>query len=90
MSTLISDELNQLVQVMTNWRLPIRGTKSWPSAQATAGGIDTKHVNPETLESNKIPGLYFAGEVLDVDGLCGGFNLQWAWASGYVAAKNAI
>lgn len=89
-SDLSDQELNALVQVMTDWRFTVRGTKSWPSAQATAGGIDTRDVNPNTLESNKVSGLYFAGEVLDVDGLCGGYNLQWAWASGVVAARQMI
>ena len=56
-------------------------------AQVTAGGIDTRDVNEETMESRLVPGLYFAGEMLDVDGICGGYNLQWAWASGFLAGK---
>ena len=55
-------------------------------AQVTAGGIALSEVDPSTLESRKVPGLYLAGEVLDVDGDCGGFNLQWAWASAHAAA----
>ncbi|MCJ7689332.1 MAG: NAD(P)/FAD-dependent oxidoreductase, partial [Clostridiaceae bacterium] len=55
----------------------------------TAGGINTKEINSQTLESNIVPNLFFAGEVLDVDGDCGGYNLQWAWSSGAIAGKSA-
>ena len=55
----------------------------------TAGGVATAEVDPATLESRLAPGLFFAGEVLDVDGDCGGFNLQWAWSSGHVAGTAA-
>lgn len=58
------------------------------NAQVTAGGVDMKEVT-EKLESVKAASVYFAGEVLDVDGRCGGYNLQWAWTSGYIAGKNA-
>ena len=88
-ATLTHAEVHRLVNGMTDWTFTIRGTKSWPSAQGTAGGIDTAEVNPLTMESELVPGLYFAGEVLDVDGLCGGYNLQWAWSSGVVAARHA-
>jgi len=63
----------------------VTGHNTWQQAQVTAGGIELSGVNLETLESNKVKGLYFAGEILDVDGDCGGFNLQWAWSSGYTA-----
>jgi predicted flavoprotein YhiN len=53
-----------------------------------SGGVDTKELNADTLESKKVPGIYFVGEVCDVDGICGGYNLQWAWSSGYVAGLN--
>ena len=61
---------------------------SFENAQVTAGGVPLTEVT-EYLESVKVPGLYFAGEVLDVDGKCGGYNLQWAWASGYTAGRHA-
>jgi len=64
-------------------------TNSFNNSQVTAGGINTLELNPHTLESKLIKNLFFAGELIDVDGDCGGFNLQWAWSSGYVAAKNA-
>ena len=59
------------------------------SAQVCAGGVDTREVDGDTLESKLAKGVYFAGEVLDVDGTCGGYNLQWAWSSGYVAGLHA-
>ena len=88
-SELSSAELERLVTILTDWRIPIRGTKSWPSAQVTAGGVDTREINQDTMESKLVEGLYLAGEVVDVDGLCGGYNLQWAWSSGYLAGQNA-
>ena len=57
------------------------------SAQVTAGGIVTAEFNEETMESKLCPGLFACGEVLDVDGDCGGFNLQWAWSSGWLAGQ---
>ena len=59
------------------------------NAQVCAGGVNTEEIVPETLESKLIKGLYFAGELVDVDGTCGGYNLQWAWSSGYVAGLHA-
>jgi predicted flavoprotein YhiN len=59
------------------------------NAQVTAGGVLTDDFDPYTLESKKIPGLFVCGELLDVDGDCGGYNLQWAWSSGCVAGRNA-
>ena len=70
-------------------RLTVTGTRSFEYAQVCAGGIDTAFVNAKTMESKKVPGLYFAGEILDVDGICGGYNLQWAWSSGAAAGKCA-
>lgn len=58
-------------------------------AQVTCGGVALKEINPDTLESKKCPGVYFAGELLDVDGICGGYNLQWAWSSGWIAGQAA-
>lgn len=88
-ASLTVQEREKILEILQDWRFLIRGTKSWPSAQVTAGGIDTKKINPETMESRIVKGLYFAGEIIDIDGLCGGFNLQWAWSSGYVAGKHA-
>jgi predicted Rossmann fold flavoprotein len=64
-------------------------TKGWKEAQVTAGGVALSELDPETLESQLVPGLYFAGEVVDVDGPCGGYNLSWAFGSGFIAGLNA-
>lgn len=69
--------------------LEITGTKSFDMAQVCAGGVPAAEVSAKTLESLKMPGLYLAGELLDVDGICGGYNLQWAWSSGYTAGCRA-
>ena len=82
-------ERKKILDVLTDWRFKITGTTSWPNAQVTAGGVDTREVDKDTLESKFVKGIYFTGEVLDVDGACGGYNLQWAWSSGFVAGRNA-
>ena len=78
-------ELKKLAEEIKYMHITITGTKGFEHAQVCAGGVNTEEINPETLESKLVPGLYFAGEVIDIDGICGGYNLQWAWASGYVA-----
>lgn len=78
-----------LARLLKNWSLEISGTMPWPEAQVTAGGVDLRDVDPETLASKLVPGLFFCGEILDVDGDCGGFNLQWAWSSGWIAGQSA-
>jgi len=88
-SDITAKEKERIVKILTDWRISIRGTKSWPSAQVTAGGIDTREIDDNTMESHIVKGLYFAGEIVDVDGLCGGFNLQWAWSSGFIAGRSA-
>jgi hypothetical protein len=88
-ANLKSEERKKIAEILTDWRFTVKGTKSWPSAQVTAGGINTREIDPNTMESKKVKGVYFAGEIIDVDGECGGYNLQWAWSSGYIAGKNA-
>jgi predicted Rossmann fold flavoprotein len=78
-----------LAAVLKRWPFAVTGTDSWTDAQVTAGGVDVADVFPETLESRLAPGLFFAGEILDIDGDCGGFNLQWAWSSGRLAGSAA-
>jgi len=80
---------DRIIDVLTDWRFKVRGTKGWQSAQATAGGVDTRQIDSYTMESKIMKGLYFAGEIIDIDGLCGGYNLQWAWSSGFVAGRSA-
>lgn len=82
-------ELKRITHILLDWRFPVTGTTSWPNAQVTAGGVDVHDVNGKTMESRIVPKLYFAGEVLDIDGDCGGYNLQWAWSSGYIAGDSA-
>lgn len=81
-------DLYDLSALLSAFPLKVTGVMPWANAQVTAGGIATKDVDPRTMESQLCPGLYFCGEILDIDGDCGGFNLQWAWSSAYVAAQN--
>ncbi len=80
-------QLNDVVAVCRELELKITGNMGMEGAQVTAGGIVTQEFDPRTLQSRIVPGLYAAGEVLDVDGDCGGFNLQWAWSSGLLAGQ---
>ena len=82
-------DIRKLCTVLKKYRVKILETTGFKNAQVTAGGVSLDEVNTETLESKIVKGLYFSGEVLDVYGECGGFNLQWAWASGYIAGKNS-
>lgn len=82
-------DIRKLCTVLKKHRMKILETTGFKNAQVTAGGVSLDEVNIETLESKIVKGLYFSGEVLDVYGECGGFNLQWAWASGHIAGENA-
>ncbi|MFX4261882.1 NAD(P)/FAD-dependent oxidoreductase [Pelotomaculum propionicicum] len=84
-----SAERGKILRILQDWRFQIKGTTSWPAAQVTAGGVDVREINGDTMESKIMPKLYFAGEVIDIDGDCGGYNLQWAWSSGFVAGECA-
>ena len=79
--------LRALVDALRQWRLTPGGTEGYRTAEVTLGGIDTKDVTSKTLEARKVPGLYVIGEALDVTGWLGGYNFQWAWASGVAAAE---
>jgi predicted Rossmann fold flavoprotein len=70
-----------------NWTVTPNGTEGYEKAEVTAGGVDTNELSSKTMECRKVPGLYFIGEVVDVTGHLGGFNFQWAWASGYCAGQ---
>ena len=78
-----------LASVAKAYRIPLTGTRTFGEAQITCGGIRLSEFDPDTLESRLAPGLHACGEVLDIDGDCGGFNLQWAWSSGWVAGMGA-
>ena len=73
------------IRGITDFRLPVKNGLSFEQAQVCSGGVDTSEVHSKTMESRLHKGLYFAGELLDIDGTCGGYNLQWAWSSGAAA-----
>ena len=81
--------LRQIAQTLCRYELPLTGTLGFEDAQVTAGGVKTADFDAETMESCLVPGLYACGEVLDIDGDCGGYNLQWAWSSGRLAGLAA-
>lgn len=87
--SLTDSELSRIAALLKGWRFQPNGLSPWNAAQVTAGGVSCREFDPHTMQSRKIPGLYAAGEVLDVDGDCGGFNLQWAWSSGILAGQSA-
>lgn len=80
-------ELEKIEQKLSHWPLIAGGTEGYRTAEVTLGGIDTQGVSSKTMESKRVPNLYFIGEVLDVTGWLGGYNFQWAWASGHAAGE---
>jgi predicted Rossmann fold flavoprotein len=81
--------LDELERRAHNWQITPAGTEGYAKAEVTAGGVDTNELSAKTMESRKMPGLFFIGEVVDVTGHLGGFNFQWAWASGFSAGQAA-
>jgi predicted Rossmann fold flavoprotein len=79
--------LAELEQHAHRWQIVPNGTEGYEKAEVTAGGVDTDELSAKTMESRKVPGLFFIGEVVDVTGHLGGFNFQWAWASGFCAGQ---
>lgn len=86
MAHLPREQRRKLVHALTAWPLPVTGGRGYGFAEVTAGGVPLSEIDPATMASRKCPGLYLVGEILDVDGRIGGFNFQWAWSSGFVAA----
>jgi hypothetical protein len=82
-------DLHALAAGLHNWRVTPGGTEGYATAEVTAGGVDTAELSSKTLEAKRVPGLHFVGEVVDVTGELGGYNLHWAWASGYAAGLHA-
>ena len=80
-------ERQRIAEAIHDFALPVTGVLGFDGAQVTAGGVRTDEFDPQTLQSRLVPGLYAAGEVLDIDGDCGGYNLQWAWSSGHLAGQ---
>jgi predicted Rossmann fold flavoprotein len=79
--------LQEIAHKLHDWRVRPSGTVGYKKAEVTLGGVDTRELSSKTLESRKVPGLYFIGEVVDVTGHLGGYNFQWAWASGHAAGQ---
>lgn len=88
--TLTNKEKDKIVNSIKTYILDIKNTYDFDKAQVTIGGVDVKEVKKETLELKKLKNVYVAGELLDIDGECGGYNLQWAWTSGYVVASDIV
>ncbi len=80
-------QLNILAAAVNAWRIVPSGSEGYRTAEVTLGGVDTRHLSSKTMAANDVPGLYFIGEVMDITGHLGGFNFQWAWASGYAAGQ---
>ena len=89
MKRLGSRQKSGLIRFLLNYPLETSGVYGYKKAEVTAGGVELNEVKVGTLESKIVPGLYFAGEILDIDGRIGGFNFQWAWSSGAVAGRSA-
>jgi predicted Rossmann fold flavoprotein len=81
-------ELQEIANNIHNFRLIPSGTEGFRKAEVTAGGVSTSELSSQTMDAKRVPGLYFIGEVVDVTGQLGGYNFQWAWASGYAAGQN--
>lgn len=86
---LTDDDISTIARTSKECRIKVTGTQSFAYAQTTAGGIATAEFDLSTMQSRLCPGLYACGEILDIDGDCGGYNLHWAWASGYIAGASA-
>ena len=85
---LTRDDRRRLVHALVEWPLPVSDTRGYNFAEVTSGGVELTEIDPSTMESRVCPGLFFVGEILDVDGRIGGFNFQWAWSSAHVAGRS--
>lgn len=89
LETISTAVIEKTLLTAKNYTFTVKATQDWNRAQVTAGGVPLSEISPQTLESSRCPGLYLCGELLNIDGDCGGYNLQWAWASGMAAGKAA-
>ena len=80
--------INQIIQTLENDRYEYSNNEGFNKAEVAKGGVSLSELNSKSLESKKVPGLYFIGEAVDTTGLLGGYNFQWAWSSAFVSAKN--
>jgi predicted flavoprotein YhiN len=79
--------LREIAETLQHYPLIASGTEGYRTAEVTLGGVDTRELSSSSMESKRCPGLYFVGEVMDVTGWLGGYNFQWAWASGHAAGQ---
>jgi predicted flavoprotein YhiN len=86
-SALSASERDKIASALVRWPFKVAGCRPFSDAQGSAGGVSLKELDPGTLECRSLPGLYFVGEVLDIDGDCGGYNMQWAWSSGAACGR---
>jgi len=89
MAQLSKSEIETVCETLKHWKVQFGGTEGYDKAEVTLGGVDTSELSSKTMESSKVAGLYFIGEVVDVTGWLGGYNFQWAWSSGFVAGNVA-
>ncbi len=89
LQTISHSRLREISSRLQQWRIKPGGTEGYRTAEITVGGVDCDDISSKTMEARKVPGLYFIGEVLDVTGWLGGYNLQWAWSSGWCAGQDA-
>jgi hypothetical protein len=82
-----SGELKGLARRLHHWEIRPNGTEGYGKAEVTLGGVDTNELSSKTMEARRLSGLFFVGEVVDVTGWLGGYNFQWAWASGHAAGQ---
>lgn len=87
--SLTAEEIKRLISLIKTFKTQITGTNPFSSAQVCCGGVDVREIDSRTMEAKKKKGLYLIGELLDVDGICGGYNLQWAWSTGAIAGTHA-
>jgi predicted Rossmann fold flavoprotein len=87
-SEITQTQQNKLITLLTNYQFNISGKTTFKEEFVTAGGIELQEIDANTMESKKQPNLYFAGEILNIDGITGGFNFQNAWTTGFIAAKS--
>jgi hypothetical protein len=87
LARLSRDDRRRLAHMLVEWPLNVTDTRGYNFAEVTAGGVTLTEIDPSTMQSRRCPGLFLVGEILDVDGRLGGFNFQWAWATGHVAGR---